>query len=195
MPDQFVMSKNEYYASFPYDVYADEDQPQKWAPGEKVVDVNDTTRADGKWLKVDGNGKKEPGYYKIIVITKDKFGEEVKAEKIIRIIDEKKPAMYEAVLVDVKNRTVEPGQMINYDIHTGFDKIWLIQNLTKTGKTHVTSYADITATSPYRNEITVSENDRGGINMNYAFVQHNRVYTGTESFNVPLEQQRTAGQL
>jgi hypothetical protein len=89
------------------------------------------------------------------------------------------------VLVTVNNKTAEPGQKVNYAIHTGFDKVWLIHNLTRTAGTNNTSYVDITAGNPYRNEIATTENDRGGINMNYAFVQYNRVYTGTESINIP----------
>jgi hypothetical protein len=30
MPDQFVMSKDEYSNLFPYDIYKDEDQVSKW---------------------------------------------------------------------------------------------------------------------------------------------------------------------
>ncbi len=182
-PDQFVMTKTEYYASFPYDVYADEDQPQTWALGEKVSDRKDTTKNNGQWAI--GTTALKSGWYKIIVTTKDKYGEDVKAEKIIQIIDEEQPSRGEPMLVTVKNKTAEPGQKINYVLHTGFDKIWLIHNLTRTGEAHRSSYKDITAANPYRNEITATENDRGGINMNYAFVQHNRVYTGTESFNIP----------
>ena len=183
MPDQFVMGKAEYYSSFPYDVYADEDQPGKWALGEKVMDVTDTSSVNGKWPVV--NRKPGAGWYKIIISTKDKYGEEVKAEKFIRITDEKNPSANEPVIVEVKNKTAEPGQKVNYTINTGFENIWLIHSLIKTGETPYSSYPTITAANPYRNEITVAENDRGGINMNYAFVQHNRVYTGNEFFNIP----------
>ncbi|HSN61612.1 MAG TPA: alpha-2-macroglobulin family protein, partial [Ferruginibacter sp.] len=183
VPDQFIMSKDEYYANFPYDVYADEDQQNKWAIGEKVLDLNDTTSVNGQWSMV--NRKQAPGWYKIIVTTKDKYGEEVKAEKIIYIIDEKFPAKDEPVIVEVKNQTAEPGETISYNINSGFKNIWLIHTLTKTGDTKISTYENISATNPFRNAITTTENDRGGINMNYAFVQHNRVYEGSEFFNIP----------
>ena len=183
MPDLFTMSKEAYYASFPYDAYADEDQVGKWALGEKVLDFKDTTSVNGQWLMA--NRKQGTGWYKIVVTTKDKYGEEVKAEKFVLLVDEKNPAKNEPVMVEVKSKTAEPGQNIRYDIHTGFDKIWLIQSLTRTGANLSSSYIDINSAKPYSNSIPVNEADRGGINLNYAFVQHNRVYEGTESFHIP----------
>jgi hypothetical protein len=35
-PDQFVMSKEEYYKLFPYDIYSDENDITKWAREKKV---------------------------------------------------------------------------------------------------------------------------------------------------------------
>ena len=52
-PDQFVMTKNEYYTNFPYDVYADEDQEIMWPTGQKTLDLNDTTSANGHWSIVN----------------------------------------------------------------------------------------------------------------------------------------------
>jgi Bacterial Alpha-2-macroglobulin MG10 domain/Alpha-2-macroglobulin family/MG2 domain len=182
-PDQFIINKNEYYANFPHDVYADEDQQNKWPIGEKVLDFNDTTSVNGQWSMV--NRKQGAGWYKIIVTTKDKYGEEVKAEKIIYIINEKFPAKDEPVIVEVKNKTAEPGETISYHINTAFKNIWLIHTLTKTGDVKISTYENISTAIPLRNAITTTENDRGGINMNYAFVQHNRVYEGSEFFNIP----------
>ena len=182
-PDQFVMNKKEYYANFPHDVFADEEQQNKWAMGEKVIDFNDTTSVNGQWSMVK---RKQPsGWYKIIISTKDKYGEEVKAEKIIYIIDEKFPAKDEPVIVEVKSKTAEPGQTISYSINSGFQKVWLIHSLTKNGEETTTTYEGITAATAFKNNILATENDRGGINLNYVFVQHNRVYEGNEFVNVP----------
>jgi hypothetical protein len=183
MPDQFVMTKAEYYTAFPHDAYADEDQPAKWALGEKVLELTDTTSVNGHWSIV--NKKQAAGWYKIVVTTKDKYGEEVKAEKIIYLIDEQAPASEEPVLLSLKNRTAEPGQTIAYSINTGFKNIWLIQTLMRSGVNKTTSYETITAQKPYRNSMLATENDRGGIQLNYAFVQYNRFYEGGELLDVP----------
>lgn len=183
MPDQFVMSKEEYYRNFPYDVYADEDQVSKWALGAKVLEVTDTTSSNAAFNI--RNAALANGWYKIIAVTSDKYGEEVKAEKFIRISDGRENKIDEPVLVAVNKRSAEPGEKLSYSIQTGFDKIWLIQNLSRTGKNRSTQYNTIAGNKAYSNELTATEEDRGGISLNYAFVQHNRVYSNNEFMNIP----------
>ena len=183
MPDQFVMSKDEYYRLFPHDVYADEDQPGKWALGNKVIETSGSTSENGSF-SIPGTSL-NPGWYKLIVTTKDKYGEEVKAEKFIRIIDPKQNKVDEPILINVVKRSAEPGEKTGYSVLTGFDKIWLIQNISRTGNNRNTLYNDILSGKSYNNEITATENDRGGIALDYAFVKHNRFYNGKENINVP----------
>jgi len=121
------------------------------------------------------------GWYKVIATGKDKYGEEIKAEKFILItgsdpqtIETKAP-----ILVDVLKQIAQPGEKITYDITTGFDKIWLIQNIVRPNENYKITYPTVSNGERFTNSIDVTEADRGGINMNYVFVQHNRVYTGT----------------
>ncbi|CAN5817767.1 alpha-2-macroglobulin family protein [soil metagenome] len=184
-PDQFIMSKEEYYNNFPYDVYSNEDQVSKWAIGEKLIDKTDTTSENGKFSL--RNGQLGTGWYKLIAITKDKYGEEVSAEKYIQLTDGRglTTEHLDEISLDVKNTNPLPGEKINYSLSTGFDKIWLIHSLGKMDKSVKTSYLTITAANPFTNEVAVTEADRGGMNMSYAFVQHNRVYNNTQSFYIP----------
>ena len=184
-PDLFTISKEEYYKLFPYDVYSDEVQMSKWALGEKVIDVTDTTARDSRFKTQDIRLK--TGWYKVIATGKDKYGEEIKAEKFILItgsdpqtIETKAP-----ILVDVLKQIAQPGEKITYDITTGFDKIWLIQNIVRPNENYKITYPTVSNGERFTNSIDVTEADRGGINMNYVFVQHNRVYTGAQNFSVP----------
>ncbi len=61
----------------------------------------------------------------------------------------------------------------------------MIHHLSKADRSSNTSYQTIVKADPFSNEIAVTENDRGGINLSYAFVQHNRVYSGNENFLIP----------
>ncbi|RYZ34439.1 MAG: hypothetical protein EOP49_34535, partial [Sphingobacteriales bacterium] len=164
-------------------IVADEDNVSKWPLGAKLLDFTDTTTATGYWALSDKNIA--PGWYKIIVKTKDKYGEEVKAEKIVHLLDPKQPALGEPLVVTVKNRSVEPGQNISYDMQTGFPKIWLIHSVTKPLSNSNSTYVALNGGQSFTNTINAVEEDRGGINMNYTFVLHNRVYEGNESFYVP----------
>ncbi len=190
MPDQFMMSKDEYYGYFPYDVYKDEDKVQTWPLGDKVADIMDST-AENSAFKIQ-NSKFDGGWYKIIAITKDKNGEEVRAEKYILVLSGVEGAVSKGsgvagnpVTVTIPRSTYEPGEKIKYKISTGFDNVWLIHTITKMDRSDHTSYQMISSSQPYQNEITVNETDRGGIATSYAFVQHNRVYKGNPGFDIP----------
>jgi len=179
MPDQFVMSKNEYEGYFPYDIYKDEDQMNKWPLTDKVFDKTDSTNENGEWRV--GNGKFAAGLYKVIATTKDKYGEEVKAEKFIEV-----PSVIDnPININVVKRSVEPGEKIEYNIATSFDNIWLIHSLSKIDSSVNTTYQTIIKNKPLSLVQSVTEQDRGGMAMSYAFVQHNRVYKGNENFTIP----------
>jgi hypothetical protein len=184
MSDQFTMSKNEYEGYFPYDVYKDEDQKDKWPLGDKVSDVTDTTVEDSKF-KIQ-NSKLIPGWYKIVATTKDKYGELVKAEKYIQLTgNNANEKIYDAVKLDVSKPNAEPGEFINYNIKTGFDNIWLIHSLSKMDKSNTITYKTLTSNQSAPFAISAGEPDRGGMAMSYTFVKHNRVYKGGQGFSVP----------
>ena len=190
MPDQFMMSKDEYYGYFPYDIYKDEDKIQNWPLGDKVLDKTDSTKENGQWVMSNpqnpAGGQFTAGWYKIVATTKDKYGEDVRAEKYIQLTDGNVPStvVKEAVSFDVKKQTVEPGEKIEYSISTGFDKIWLIHSLSKMDRSITTNYYALNNSAKiFQTEVSVA--DRGGMAMSYAFIQHNRVYTGAQNFNIP----------
>jgi len=181
MPDQFIMSRNEYEGYFPYDIYKDEDQQSKWPLGEKVLDKTDTTSENTKYSIP--NTKYLPGWYKIVATTKDKYGELVKAEKYIQLTGNNEK-IYDPVKLEVIKGNAEPGENISYNIKTGFDNIWLIHSLSKMDKTNTFTYKTITSTQPAPFAISAEETDRGGMAMSYAFVKHNRVYKGNQGFSI-----------
>ncbi len=185
MPDQYMMSFNEYKSIFPHDIYSDEDQMNKWPLENQNLNSSDSTNENGSFAL--RNGQLKTGWYKIIVTSKDKYGEEVSAEKYIQLTDGNGLVSGSNSAINIKtgNRSAEPGGMINYSISTDFDKIWLIHSVGKTENRSNTSFQYISNSVPFNNDISVKENDRGGINMGYVFVKNNRVYTGTEFFNIP----------
>jgi uncharacterized protein YfaS (alpha-2-macroglobulin family) len=185
-PDLFTINKGEYYQSFPYDVYADEDQMSKWELGEKAIDKTDTTAKDFRF-KIGDVRLSTGGWFKIVATSKDKYGEEVKAEKFIQLaVNSGQVAISkQPINIDVEKQKVEPGEKIAYKITTGFEKIWLIQNIVRTNENYKITYPAVSAGEIFTNTIDVIETDRGGIQMSYVFVQHNRIYTGAESFAVP----------
>ncbi len=182
VPDQFVMSKEEYYSNFPYDVYKDENEIKNYEKGEKIIERIDSTN---KILSL-GVQPLKAGWYLVTAITKDKYGEEVRAEKYFELYNNKKSEVTDKPIECVADKNMaEPGEKIKYTITTGFNKIWLIQSLSKMSDSTRTNYQSITTNKPSQNELTIKETDRGGIEVDYVFVQHNRMYKGEERFDIP----------
>lgn len=86
-PDQFIISKEEYYQLFPYDVYSDENDITKWKKEKKVFDKTVTTAPDTSF-KLAG-AKFQAGWYVVEAITKDKYNEEVKEIRYVELTDPK----------------------------------------------------------------------------------------------------------
>ncbi len=93
-PDQFIMSREEYYKLFPYDIYSDENDITKWKKEKKVFEKTVTTAPDTSF-KLAGT-KFQAGWYIIEVVTKDKYNEEVKEIRYVELTDPKTetPANY-----------------------------------------------------------------------------------------------------
>ncbi|MBK7433530.1 MAG: alpha-2-macroglobulin [Chitinophagaceae bacterium] len=184
MPDQFVMSRDEYYNLFPFDVYQDEDQLAKWPLGDIALDRADTTAENGLF-SLSGQ-KITAGWYKIIATAKDKYGEEVRAEKYIQLTSERAAQeSKQPISLLVQKSGLEPGETLGYQLATGYDKIWLIHSVSRMNKPVETGYYDIDAKKPLALQSVISESDRGGMALGYAFVQHNRLYSGNESIAIP----------
>ncbi|MBL0145461.1 MAG: hypothetical protein IPP48_06560 [Chitinophagaceae bacterium] len=174
------MSKDEFYTIFPYDIYKNENDIKVCDLGETVYNKTDSTNQQWPITKLAA------GWYKVVAIAKDKNGEEVRAEKYVEILNElTDKQINQAISVIPKSTNLQPGQKAEYTIATGFDKIWLIHTLSKMDKTNPTTYLTITKSQSASSALLTGETDRGGIALNYAFVQHNRVYKGNENFSIP----------
>lgn len=181
-PDVFVLSKQEYYAFFPYDVYDDEDEPANFPVKQIVYGQTISTDTAGNWHLPDL--KLADGWYKINVTTTDKYGEIVKAEKIIELISDKGSNTSPLSIIKDKE-TSEPGEKLTVKYSTAFKKIWVNEILTKVGDRQTNQFLTITDNSPYKKQIDIEEKDRGGMFLNVFFVKNNRLYNYQEAIIIP----------
>ncbi len=177
-PDQFTMSKDEYYGFFPYDVYKNENEVANYEDAGKVLEKTDSTNAPFSL-----NTPMASGWYKITATAKDKYGEEVKALKYVQLTA---PAdkVQQPVELTITKQVLEPGEKGQYFLNTGFDKLWLVHTQYFMNNKKTTSYETLDGRAKMF-EVPISEADRGGISVNYAFVKHNRVYNSMENFGIP----------
>ncbi len=108
-PDQFIMSREEYYKYFPYDLYADENDKSKW-PREKKVFESQLISGKDSAHTIKGTPL-QPGWYVVEAFTKDRFNETVKDTRYIKIekTNPEVPVQGQEVLkrIKIKNNRVE----------------------------------------------------------------------------------------
>ncbi|HET9055784.1 MAG TPA: alpha-2-macroglobulin family protein [Chitinophagaceae bacterium] len=188
-PDQFLMSKEEYYNYFPYDVYADENEISKWNKGDKVADENYKTEENSKFIPylAGQSSKFVAGWYEIVVTTKDKYGEMVTAKQYVELYNSNSSAYTSTkagAVSDVLKGVVEPGEKASYQISTADKDVWMVQEILRSNEKNERSYINLNSETKTF-DIIVNEDDRGGISTNWFYVQHNRVYTGSNQIDVP----------
>lgn len=92
-------------------------------------------------------------------------------------------------------QTAEPGESITYSIRSGFSNVWAVQVMQRMSNSGKPATQNISSLIPIESTISIAESDRGGIGISYAFVKHNRVYSGAENFDIPWSKQRPYHQL
>ncbi|HEY8895021.1 MAG TPA: alpha-2-macroglobulin family protein, partial [Niastella sp.] len=181
-PDTFVLSQNEYYSLFPYDEYKDESKLEKWTKEQKLWEKTDST-IENKPFTIS-NTTFTPGWYFIEAIAKDKNGEEVKSIQYIQLYNQSSANPQASVFSVSDKLTVEPGEKAVYQVNTTLDDAFIIQDLIQKGDSIQRSFFTLNkATRSF--EIPVTEKDRGGFAIQFAFIKHNREYTGELRFDVP----------
>jgi uncharacterized protein YfaS (alpha-2-macroglobulin family) len=180
-PDQFVLSQQEFYGAFPYDVYKDENEPAKWMK-EKVWEKTDTT-SNIKPFTID-KSPFTPGWYAIEAITKDKYGEEVKEVRYAQLYNQTIESALASGSIESTKTTLEPGDKATYQVSTTVDNAFVVHEVIKKDDASDRSFFTLNKNSRSF-ELPVTEKDRGGFGVLIAFVKHNRVYTDAQTFSVP----------
>jgi hypothetical protein len=186
-PDQFVMIKEEYIKNFPYDEYNNENDYKSWEKEERVFEKTDSARENGQWA-ID-NRRLTPGFYIIEVSTKDKDGEEVKDVKYIELYDEKANQLtHPEYLWTEGAKPIEPGEKTSVKLGTVADNLFVVQQLDKSHDSRLTThdYSFLKLNNEKKNfDFTATEADRGGYNVGWLFVKHNRFYQYNQPIVVP----------
>ncbi len=184
-PDQFVMSKEEYIANFPYDEYDNESDYKSWKKMGLTFEASDSARDNGQWVIV--NKQFAPGFYVIEITTKDKNGEEVKDVKYIELYDEKSNRLNhpDYLWTGVQKTSVEPGETARIEMGTSADNLFIVHK--QTNIKHPTSdYGFINLSNEKKIfKFDAAESDRGGYGVSWMFVKHNRTYQLNQTIHVP----------
>jgi len=185
-PDKFVMSKDEYYRDFPYDLYNDENDYTKWEKEFKAFDTKFNTAEDSV-LDLNVIRGWNQGKYLVEMSAKDKFGEDV-VEKIYfnaySTGETTMPFASFSNFVDKKS-VCEPGEKAEFMMGTSLSDTKVLYEIE--GKQGIIKREWITLNNNQKYfEIPISESYRGGIAYSLVFVRAGRIVTQTNNVTVPF---------
>ncbi|SFP59042.1 TonB-dependent outer membrane receptor, SusC/RagA subfamily, signature region [Parafilimonas terrae] len=177
-PDQFVMDKNTFEQYFPYDEYKAETDYHEWAKlGAVVKDTFNTTNTSSYKLPE----QLQQGWYCIEVSAKDKYGDTIKDVCYVQLYDMNAaglPSPQTNFSQNISN-TGAPGDKAQLLIGTSDADVFVIKKLSRGDKNVAGSFQYINLNNNKKQiEYTIQPTDHDNIGLYYAFIKHNRFYTG-----------------
>lgn len=183
-PDKHILSKQEYYADFPKDVYSDEDDKEKW---EKVKMIEKPFNNRLSSSKLEMNFREwEQGQYILEAVSRDSFGEAISYKKHFTLFsaDEKSAPVNEFAWFTVLNDKCEPQEKAAFLIGTKEKNVKVLFDIEIRGKSIEKKWL-LLNDEQRKIEILAEENYRGNFAVHFVFVKDNRSYSFDRVVTVP----------
>ena len=182
--DRHSLSKEDYYKTFPNDLYADETNKYKWEKESKILEKTFDTGSKKEYDLSAELKSFTPGVYVIEANCKDKFGEDIKAFEYITVFNKNSNIIPEQVAewFYYPKTKAEPGEKVDYILASGYQNVNYLFEKEHLGK--AASIKTIPA-SMKANELLVEEIHRGNFAFHTTFIKYNRIYTRNSIVTVP----------
>jgi len=180
------LTRDEYEKNFPYDVYADEDNPEKWENETSVYNSMFDTGKDSL-LRLSTIGEWKQGTYKLEIVSRDKYNEEVRLVKFFVLFSgkEKQAATNSIDHFSVLKDNAEPGGIDQFLIGTHDRNVKVLYEVEQKNK--IINKQWLTLNDEQRLiEIPIIETYRGNVAIHLTFVKHNRDYHFNHVLTVPF---------
>jgi uncharacterized protein YfaS (alpha-2-macroglobulin family) len=186
-PDQTTMTKENYYANFPNDLYAQEDivtsDSLKTAP-ITTMPFDNVKESQSLPLKLASYAS---GQYIAVVETKDRFGKALKIEQAVTLYAERdaEPARRKpSYFVAPEKASYQPGDVVKFIWGSANEDVTAYYEIEHRGV--VVKSERITISKAQRVfEIPVEEKHRGGFTVRIYFIKNNRYYFEKAFIDVP----------
>lgn len=186
-PDVFIYSKTTFENYFPYDEYKNENDYHTWPVLAPVVDTNIYT-TDSAGISIN-NTTLQQGWYLLEAISIDKNGDSIIDKKYVLLNDKNKDEIpvpqYE--WVSVLKAAAQPGETAKMQVGSSEKNIFLIQTVNHNADAGITTDYDFIKINGNKTALsyTTKESDRAGVGLYYAFVKHNRFFSGGTNIWMP----------
>lgn len=185
-PDVHLLAKPEFRKLFPMFSYNGEDMKEQ-LPVEQTVLTKEFSVEGTYQMVVKELGIKVPGMYKIVINDLESNNKE-EVTVFLEILDDKKPDSFSKnVNFFAKTISGEPGQTLGFSITSPF---------TIEGRLGVFRTADRYDFCPLRLEslhrftVNITEEDRGGVDVYFFGIKHNRTYQINRRIDVPWDNKK-----
>ncbi len=184
-PDSFILSKSEYYKTFQFDIYDDENEFANWEIESKVYETNLITE-EKSTIRLDEKKNWLAGKYLVNIKTKDKNGIPIKIDKYFTLFD---PASKTIPLNDanwfyIKNQSYEPGDVAKLYFGSALNNVKVLYELEQDGNILDQKWIGINNEQKLI-EIEIEEEHRGGIAVRISFIINNEAYLNSKYITVP----------
>jgi hypothetical protein len=182
-PDVFMLSEQDYQSRFPNYFIPGKEDKSTWVVsktvGSKTFNIQGTEKVELSSLI------NQPGYYRLTWKWKDDAGKELIINQNMMVFAPGQPLPNgEVFLVNWSDTTYEPGQKVKVNLLTGIPSPPSIIKLTE-HRLSTTSRQWLPLPKYNDQSITLSEEDRGGMIMNYLVVYNNRFHQSLHVIRVP----------
>lgn len=184
-PDRQLLGKKEYYATFPFDLYADEDNIQKWEKGKQVFKTTFDTKKDSL-VQLNKLHRWKPGQYLLEAESKDKYGETVKAQHYFTVYSTKEKSVPENTFnwFTAVKTVGEPGETIPILIGTRASDVSILYEIEH--KEQIVHKEWMTLNKAQKKiEVPIKDEYRGNFSVHVTFIKENRNYQHDISIIVP----------
>lgn len=183
-PDRHALTKDEYYKTFPNDLYADELNKYKWEKEAKVIDKTFDTGSKTEYDLSSEIKNLKPGVYIIEAYCKDKFGENVNAFNYFTVYAPNRSDLPEQTpdWFYYTKSNGEPGEKANFIFASSYPNTNYLFEIEHKGK--ITS-SKTQALSMNPVEIAINEEHRGNFSFHATFLKYNRFYNYSNVIYVP----------
>jgi 5-hydroxyisourate hydrolase-like protein (transthyretin family) len=184
-PDQFILTKADFYNSFSHDVYNEEDQFYNW-PIQKTVFKTKIKTTDNTTILFKKQQEWEAGKYLLLVKTKDKNGTPIELTRYFTLFkpDSDKVPLREAAWFYFDEKNYEPGDTTLLYIGTAEKKVKALYEIEYDGKIIYEEW--ITLNDEQKKiEIPIKEDYRGNLIVHLTFIKNNESHILSKKIVVP----------
>lgn len=185
--DKNLYSMEEWYAQYPGYEYEDETNFKNWKISKSVFKITVNTGKEKK-VNLAGVAKWESGAYRVVLKSKDKWGNLVTNTSEIMIFsknDSKMPCTSTSFFSFDKN-SAQPGETVSIFLGSSYKDVQILYTLDIKGKPFKSEIIKLNSELK-KIEIPVDESFRGGATANFMFIKNGRIYTFSHRIDVGWE--------